>query len=375
MDNKHEKFLLDKQKLSIRNSFSVLLAHEAKKLLSPKDTSYFTGEPVFSIAILHRFLRSRIFPAPYTIIETGYFKKSLGNLSDKVIFDKIAEFKQLLRCGDQRLNCDTLTKRDRFVSTNNSGFFDKNGIFVSDFLSDIIGIRHFHIGYNKDTNDNLLFVRFDKDVAFLLTVGTHKDIHVDSGNSAVFRAIEVEFPSELDKFFPELKGVFLDNLQINESQKLDKAKILKSAGVNSFFVDSAGRSRMFGLGFSSARTPISTTLFIQKVRQELHWIFFENNEFKLLKNPPYVVSFERIDSIPHVISCQRDNDLKLHFTFTKLNELSNITKLIDIIDDVYFAKGENRKLMAERIKKRCLGCNAVGTTEPYKPNSLASMKN
>lgn len=343
----------ERKRYAIMDSFSKLLAHEAKKLLPPTDLKHFDGKPELSIAVLHRFLSSRIFPVPYTVIETNFFKKSLAWVSDKIILAKIEEFKESLRLGSQRINDRSLNKRERFVTSNNFGFFDKNGRFILDFLSDIVGIRHFHVGYDKNTNDNLLFVRFCQDTAFILAVGTHKDVHVDTGCSIVFSAIEEEFPSELDNFFPELKGILPDNTKHSEDELLEKAKVLKSGGVNSFFVDAEGRPRMLGVGFSSARTPTSTTMFIHKVIRELHWIFFENEAYKWFNSPSYIISLEKIDAVPYLISCQRDTERKLRFTFTQLNEQWNISKLIDIIDSVYFSRGKSRKLMTGRIKRRC----------------------
>lgn len=314
------------------------------------DVIHFNGDPVFSIAIFHKFLCSRVYPIEYSIVETSFFKERIKQIKDKKILKKIEMFKESLRSGDQRVNNPYLNKEERFVTTNSVGYFDRNGRFLLDFLSEIVGIRHFHVGYNKQTDDTLLFVRFVKDTAFILSVGSHKDIHVDTGESIVFDAIAAEFPSELDSFFPELKGILPPEI---DACALDKVKKLKSCGVTTSFSDKDGKTRMLGIGFSSARTPNFTTFFIDCVMQELHSIFFESNNWQWFNSPSRIISIEKIKSIPYLVSSQRADDGRLRYTFSRLHQNSNIVKLIDILDCVYFSQGQKRKTMHDKIQKMC----------------------
>ncbi len=192
---------------------------------------------------------------------------------------------------------------------------------------------------------------FVQDTAFLLTVGSHKDIHVDSGNSIVFSALQDEFPSEVDNFFPELKGVLPEQPMASVPDRLDMAKTLKSAGVNSFFADQQGLVRLFGMGITSARTPVATTRFIHKVNNEIVLFFLKNSVGKWFDSPIRIVSLERIDAIPHLIVNQRDDFGRLCFTFMRLNEQHNTTRLIDMLDAVYFSQGVQRKSLAKKIRQ------------------------
>lgn len=341
---------MNSKKFYIYDSFTKLIAYEAKKLLIQPDVMHFDGDPVLSIAIIHKFLCSRVYPIEYSIVETSFFKKGIKNIKDKKILAKIDVFKKYLRSGDQRLNNPYLDKEERFVTANSVGYFDRNGRFLLDFLSEIVGIRHFHVGYNKHTDDTLLFVRFVEDTAFILSVGNHKDIHVDTGKSIVFDAIAEEFPLELDSFFPELKGILPPEI---DDCTLDKVKMLKSGGVTTFFPDRYGKTRMLGIGFSSARTPTFTAFFLDRIIQELHCIFFESKSWKWFDSSSRIISIERIKSIPYLISSQRAEDGRLRYTFSRLHHKSNITKLIDILDCVYFSQGQKRKTLHDKIQNMC----------------------
>ncbi len=162
---------------------------------------------VGAFAVIQRYLRSQVIPFPYLVEKTKAFRIQEATIQDPTVKAKLGELIGCLQVGDKRLNDSSLNKHDRFITKNNDGFFDSSGKFIADFMADGMHIRHFHIGYNKPTNDQLVYALFNANQITLLAIGRHSDMYIESKNNPIFSVLESELPTVAEAFCPVMKGV------------------------------------------------------------------------------------------------------------------------------------------------------------------------
>lgn len=300
----------------------------ALNLLSSQQKTHLIGKGLgLSIAVIMRRMRSQVRASRYSVNKTGAFIAQERAIQDPIVKTKLGELIDCLRIGDKRLNDSDLSKRERFVSHNNQGFFDKSGLFVSDFLADSMNIRHFHIGYNKPTNDQLVYALFDVHQITLLAIGSHSDMYIESKNNPIFSVLEADFPEVADKLCPIMNGIAsLSNAQPSPQD----VKKLKTNGVNTGFMDSKGQFRMVINGSTTARTPMNTTMFADDIARELRQIIQDDNA--------RFVSLEHHEGHPCLL-LMLPHGRDYRYELVKLNTQSALASATEMLGELYVFEG------------------------------------
>ncbi|NDV22640.1 hypothetical protein [Desulfovibrio sp. JC022] len=166
-----------------------------------------------------------------------------------------------------------------------------------DFMASGLGVRHYHIGYNKITNDNLVFVLFQGNEAHLLTLGKHTDLYVESPECKVFEVLIDEYSDWANRWCPVAKGVTGLSRPVGTVQDF---KALKVAGCTTMFQDKNGDVRMVINCNSVSRTPYHTFCLSSGIIQEVLNTYKLSREYKE-KKIAKLISMEFVGQDPMLI--------------------------------------------------------------------------
>ena len=233
---------------------------------------------IIGLAILFRFANSRVVPwQRQTISYTDEFNKNLEKISDKRLKSRIGELKKALFCGDPILNDTSLDLKRRFAPPSMDNYFfykGKNkGRYRSDFLLELFGIQHYHVGYDKPTDKTLVYVWRDwlRNRAILLGIGSHDELLLQSNHNHIRKSIFNNFPDEI-------KNQLFFKVPFHSSERdltYKELKTLRDRGVNSSFMDSETGYEYMTPTFLASRIPTNVYIFFIKLQHELLLSFSE----------------------------------------------------------------------------------------------------
>lgn len=300
-----------------------------------------------SICIILRYILRISATLPHTIHYSSNFRKNMESVSDQKIKTKINKLLIKLKSGSNDLLNHKLCKEERFVTANSIGYFDSKGNIVSDFLLDSLHIMHFHVGYNKITNDNLVFALLYNENAYILGIGSHKDLYFESSGNIIIETLINEFQEIATKLIPTLKGNIL--APSRHIPTPDIIKNLKIAGVNPAIVDRSHKLRFPINSTSTARTPIQSTMLANNIFKEASLIFNEINSEENQKIE--LTSLEHRDSHPCMLIRSTEGQ-KAIYTIIKLNSKSKMSQAVDIIHKFSILSETPIKNAIQTINKR-----------------------
>lgn len=315
-----------------------ILPYYSTYIMSQKDE-------YFILAFLWRYVHTRIVPARYRVNETSTFKDHFDSIDDVHVRSKIIRLRECLSCGASILNRSSVRNEDRFASKSIDVFLDSRGRFFSDFLAENLGIRHYHIGYNKKTMDALAFVKVDGDSCHILAAGTHKDLYVETGQSVVEKVIKTEYPDEYERCFKKIPVVLSA-----ENPTPKEAALLKTAGITAAFSDADGAARFVGLGVTSARTPLYVNRLVTVARDELRMIACDMARMLRAKHTT-ITSFEMIENVPHLVV--RDHILETAMSFGRITLSPNhgLGAICIMLCDAYAVEGKTMPRVYPKLLK------------------------
>lgn len=328
-------------------SFYFYLKSQCLKLI-PNIKENFLDKPEKILFVLTRyqsmFLRHEI----YNIIETPTFKNCLNSISDKQILQKIDLLKKKLAIGDNSVLDSKKSKMERFVTANFNGFFDASGTAVTDFLLDTAQIMHFHIGYNKNTSDVLLFAYVSDNNIYFICIGSHKDLYVESGNSFVFDSFHKEFTIDANSLFPILRCQGISN-----NLDVKSAKDFKINAINAAFCDYEGNIRMPAINYAANRMPSYVVEYLININKEFNFLLCDENyvgkKFK-------IIALEMFNG-KHAVM-MRDVSIVSDLTVLTIyvNEKSYIAHIIDFLETsrkrINISDNSTISLIMSRAKSR-----------------------
>nr|WP_321257334.1 hypothetical protein [uncultured Pseudodesulfovibrio sp.] len=329
------------KRMSVYQGLAKYFEKTALELLSSQERKHLIGKGLgLSIAVIKRHMKSQIRAFPYSVKKTGAFIVQEGAIQDPIVRTKLGELIDCLQIGDKRLNNPNLNKRERFVTHNNQGFFDKSGRFIADFMADSMHIRHFHVGYNKLTNDQLVYALFHTHEITLLAIGCHSDMYIESKENPIFNVLETELPVVADSLCPVMKGILPSFTDQPSPQDI---KNLKTNGVNIHFADSQGQARMVLNGNTMARTPIDTRMFADRIAYELRDIVQDENAT--------FISLEHHKGHPCLLlKLPHGHDYR--YELVKLNTQSALVSAAEMLEELFIVEGVGQSPQYPRIQER-----------------------
>lgn len=328
-------------------SFYKYLKGQCLKLI-PNIKEEFLNKPEKILFVLKRYQSMFLKHCVYNIIETPTFKNCLLSISDKQILKKINILKEKLSVGDNGVLDNKKNKKERFVSDNFNGFFDAEGTAVTDFLLDTAQIMHFHVGYNKNTSDILLFAYVADNNIYFICIGSHKDLYIDASQSFIFDSFYKELPIAANHYFPMLHCEEL-------SYYLDYkgAKKFKTNAINSAFKDSNGKIRAARVNYTLNRMPsyIADDL-INIIREfELYTLKEEYSEKKLK-----VIALEFFNNKYCILLRDINNLQNQSCTLIYVNKKTTIAQIINFLEDIRkkfdFPSNSTIELLLSRANSR-----------------------
>ncbi|WP_319471155.1 hypothetical protein [uncultured Pseudodesulfovibrio sp.] len=344
----------------IISSFDAYLVGQAKKIIDGYDLQHFkqtnaSSKPIEAICILDKFCRSRVTPTPKRIVFSACYLKQKQTLPTHLAA-RTEELESLIKQGSPRIN-KTKPRSDSFISDHINRLFDKRG-FICDFMLYDLNVIHFNIASNKKKEDSLVFAIIDKEDAYFICIGTHRDLYNSQEHSKVIDVLSEEYPDYIEKWMPKIRGIDPSTEHLDTSQ----VKKMKLSGVNAMILDSNGdlRASVHGM-LSCARTPmlpmtnlqriiseliqISDHLLITNFRSDFSFIGLEYNDSKptCIFKPPKSMKYTYCPISPHYTGLLWLLDL---FIKIELITGKNYRKIIPTID----ARAKSRK-----NKKRLAG--------------------
>ena len=240
-----------------------------------------------------------------------------------------------------------MPKEDRFASETIDHYFDAEGRYRSDFLLDSLGIQHFHIGYSKKTDDNLLFTKRHDSNLYLLAIGSHTDMYIENERSVLHQALYEFGPQYYDRSVVKLKA---DAPRGAEKPPLSAIKQLKAAGLTLPFVAADGSVRIAGSGISTDRTPTSVVRDTNRMWRELVFYLY-GDDLTIINGERFrILSLENTSDGPLIITRDYSDKLNQKYRFTLLNEKSQLVQLISLITEVNLVSGKAGKSLYNLIK-------------------------
>lgn len=245
-----------------------------------KNTDYIIG-----LTILFRFVNSRVVPwQKQNVTPTKDFKQDLAKITEKRVKKKIDDLITALSCGDPILNDTSLDKEHRFAPLSMDNFFSKNDSELTkyrcDFLLELFGIQHYHVGYDKNTDNTLVFVWRDWLAGrnLLLGIGTHDDILLQSNNNHIRESMFKIFPEEiLGKYYSKTPFPPEDSV-LNDKE----FKTLRDRGINTSFIDSATENIFMAPSYSTSKTPIYIFFFHRQLMTDIPLLLKDIGARKLI---------------------------------------------------------------------------------------------
>ncbi|EGY26304.1 hypothetical protein DA2_1487 [Desulfovibrio sp. A2] len=314
----------------VLKSFDKILMSYATRILPPDQRKYLKGKDGSDfLYVMNRYLKTMVVPVPHSVVITPTYKCALSMIGDLEIHKKSNLLINAFKTGNPILNKKGLSKADRFVTDNNFMFFDKSGCHILDFLSYGASIRHFHIGYNKGTDDTLAYVIVMNNEAHFLTIASHSDIYIESGGNVVFNALLNEYPYYADRIFYKVKSGTLTQPALSSND----VRMLKVSGVNSAFVDKNGDVRIPTSAISTARTPMSETMRYIKAKNEIEE-YISTVEMRVRGKNIRIISIETYNKKPVIVFCCEHSPNKIEYINVIINESSAIGSIIKDIYDI-----------------------------------------
>lgn len=255
----------------IYEHIKIIFRSDHKTLQFVKQKDFITN-----FAILLRYVNSRIVPGQgLNIIKTDEFKNDLSNIVDPKILKKVNALIKALSCGNPILNDTSLEKKYRFAPLSLNNFFEyKNNVDIryhSDFLLELFGIQHYHVGYDRKTDNTLVFVWRDwlNKQAMLLGIGSHEDILLQSNNNHIRISMFNNLPKEiLSTYFYKTQVKMFSN---GFSDK--QLKKIRDSGINTFFRDSSTGDVYMTPSFCISKTPNYAFYFMRALATEVPLLF------------------------------------------------------------------------------------------------------
>ena len=227
-----------------------------------KETDYILG-----LTILFRFVNSRVVPwQKQNVTLTNEFNQDLAKITDKRIKKKLADLITALSCGDPILNDTSLDKEHRFAPRSMDKFF-KNGDYCCDFLLELFGIQHYHVGYDKNTDKTLVYVWRDwqTEQNILLGISIHDDIILQHNCNHIRESMFKIFPEEiLGKYYSKTPFPPEDSV-LNDKE----FKTLRDRGINTSFIDSATENIFMAPSYSTSKTSIYIFFFLRQLMADI----------------------------------------------------------------------------------------------------------
>lgn len=265
-------------------SFNSVICKEATAILDDNNRTTFESFPlnskgIVALAVLDKYTRSRVIPAPKKLIYTEYYLKQRNQINEKLL-PRLKKLEEMLKNGDREIN-KTKPKDKSFVSENINRFFDKNG-FICDFLLADLDIKHFHLSQNRKDN-KLVFSIINGNIAYLICIGNHSDIYSSQKESLITKVLTDEFPEYLNVTKPMLYGI-----DPGTTLNTQEVKNIRKLGVNILHQDNSCETRIPINGLTSfSRIPLEITRNYDQIVFELQNIcnarfattFFTNYEF------------------------------------------------------------------------------------------------
>lgn len=262
---------------------------------------------------------------------------------------KLKKFMELAVDGDSKLNDSSLPKEERFVSESINYYFDTEGRYRSDFLLDALGIQHFHIGYSKKTDDNLIFTKRHGGNLYLMAIGSHADMYIENECSILHQAMYEFGPQYYNSSVIKLKN---DAPKRTEKPPLSAVKQLKAAGLTLPFVAFDGSVRIAGLGMSTDRTPTLVVRDTNKMLMELVFYLY-GDDLSIINGDRFrILSLENTSEGSLIITRDYSDKFNKKYLFTLLNEKSKLVQLISLINEVNLISGKNGKSLYNLIKAK-----------------------
>lgn len=312
--------------------------------LIPNIKENFLNKPEKILFVLTRYQSMFLKHCVYNIIETPTFKNCLSSISDRQILKKISILKEKLSVGDNSVLDSKQNKMERFVSENFNGFFDKSDTAVSDFLLDTAQIMHFHIGYNKNTSDVLLFAHIANNDIYFICIGSHKDLYIDASPSFIFDSFYKELPIVANRYFPTLSvkelSYYLD---------YDGAKKFKTNAINAAFKDSNGKIRTAQINYAANRMPSYIADYLINISREFEsYTSEEDYREKNLK----VIALEFYNNKYCILLRDINNLQDQSCTLIYVNERSFFARIITLLEDIREKFAPQRKSTIELLLTR-----------------------
>lgn len=330
-------------------SFSHFLASVLRPITKKSDYKHFCCCEYLSITIMRRYAFAYIPPVPLNLLPTDIFIQQANAISNQKIAVKLKKFILLATKGDQLLNDSNLNKADRFAPESINYYFDSDGRYHSDFLLDSLGIQHFHIGYDKKTDDNLIFTIRQGTNLYLLAIGTHRDMYIENEQSVLHQALREFGPQYYDNSI--LKMEMDLGKRPHDAITLDHIKKMKAAGLTTLFTASDGTVRMSDLGISTARVPTRVVLDVNRIIRELVFYLYGENLSVIDGDRFRILSIEN-SALGPLLICRDyvDKDNK-KYLFTLINKESKLMRLIELIEEVHFVSDRPNRNVYELISK------------------------
>lgn len=249
----------------------IIFGADRNTLSHIKSTDYVTG-----LAILFRYVNSRVVSGEkFNIIKTDEFNNDYEKINDPKIQNKVGALIKALSQSNPVLNDTSLNKRRRFAPKSmNRFFFDNANVgdrYCSDFLLELFGIQHYHVGYDKFTDNTLVFVWRDwrnKNV-ILLGIGTHDEILLQAGINHIRDSLLNNLPKEITNYL-----FYKTQLETFSYLPDDKdLKRLRDSGINTVFRDSNSGDVYMVPSISLSRIPDHVNFFIMKLQREISFGF------------------------------------------------------------------------------------------------------
>lgn len=228
-----------------------------------KNTDYIKG-----LSILFRFVNSRVVPwQKQNVIITKEFNQDLAKITDKRIKKKIDDLITALSCGDPILNDTSLDIEHSVAPRSMDKFFSNGGDYRCDFLLELFGIQHYHVGYDKNTDKKLVYVWRDwlTEQTMLLGIGNHDEILMQSKSNHIRDSMFKIFSEEiLGKYF--YKTPFPPEDSVLNDKELKK---LRNRGINTSFVDSVTENVFMAPSYSTSKTPTAIFFFLRQLMADI----------------------------------------------------------------------------------------------------------
>lgn len=255
----------------IYEHLKIIFGTDRNTLSQITPTDYITG-----LAILFRYVNSRVVPGEkINIIITDEFKNDYKKIVDPKIKKKVQDLLNALSQSSPDLNNTSLKKSSRFAPKSmDRFFFDKAHVgdrYCSDFLLEIFGIQHYHVGYDKHTDDTLVFVWRDWSIkkAIMLGIGKHDEILLQSGNNHIRDSMLNNLPKEITNYLFH-KSQFETLAYIPNDKEL---KTLRDHGINTVFQDSKSGDIYMSPSINLSRIPDHVNFFIMQLKREIPFLF------------------------------------------------------------------------------------------------------